>query len=92
VAAIDYIFASPALIRYLDTCNIIDTRLARRASDHLPVMQALLTGVEPLDYGRRSFAMRALINGEKWPAYRSWSSGRRQSLPVTTPRHRLLPQ
>lgn len=35
---VDYIFASPALTRCLDDCEIINTRLTRRASDHLPVM------------------------------------------------------
>ncbi|TME28491.1 MAG: hypothetical protein E6I75_23570 [Chloroflexi bacterium] len=34
---LDYIFASPRLAPYLDRCDVIDTRLARCASDHLPV-------------------------------------------------------
>jgi hypothetical protein len=44
---LDYIFASPALARYLDSWHIIDTRLARRASDHLPVMASFLQGPRP---------------------------------------------
>jgi endonuclease/exonuclease/phosphatase family metal-dependent hydrolase len=35
---LDYIFASPGLTPYLDGCDVIDTRLACRASDHLPVV------------------------------------------------------
>ena len=34
---LDYIFASPRLAPYVDRCDVIDTRLARRASDHLPI-------------------------------------------------------
>src|SRR5258708_16451553 len=34
---LDYIFASPALAQYLDSCDVVTTRAARRASDHLPV-------------------------------------------------------
>lgn len=36
--------------------------------------------------------MRSVRKGEKCPAYRSWMSGRRQSRPVTRPRHKGVPQ
>jgi len=35
---LDYIFASPGLAPYIDCCDVIETRLARRASDHLPIV------------------------------------------------------
>ena len=35
---LDYIFAWPRVAPYIDCCDVIDTRLARRASDHLPVL------------------------------------------------------
>jgi exodeoxyribonuclease III len=35
---LDYIFASPGLAPYVHRCDLIDTHLARRASDHLPVV------------------------------------------------------
>src|SRR5207248_10390662 len=34
---LDYIFASPRLAPYVDRCDVMDTRRARCASDHLPV-------------------------------------------------------
>ena len=38
---LDYIFASPGLAPNVDRCDVIDSRLARRASDHLPVWAEL---------------------------------------------------
>jgi len=61
---LDYIFASPGLGPYVDRCDVVDTRLARRASDHLPVVASFHRpppahgGEGPCSYGTRARTRR----------------------------------
>jgi endonuclease/exonuclease/phosphatase family metal-dependent hydrolase len=64
---LDYIFASAGLAPHVHRCDAIDTRLARRASDHLPVVASFHAPRADVQLRRRRVVIRALIKGEKWP-------------------------